>query len=196
MEKLKKINNNYIDEINIEKDENYNFIDIENCCCINLIFNIKSSTIINLSSFTWNKNKEIKIKINLLNNDCDVKLNVNSLTINNFKTDIIVEGANLKDILNNNIDMQICGIISSKKSSIKCLPIYKFDTNKINATHGLTIGTFNDEEIFSIITKGIKIKDAKTMLIWSKFNDTLNSLSEKEKNEYYNFILEKWGKNE
>lgn len=196
MEKLKKINNNYINEINIEKDENYNFIDIENSNSIDIIFNIKNSTIINLSSFTWNNNKEIKIKINLLNNDCDVKLNVNSLTINDFKTDVIVEGTNLKDVQNNYIDMQICGIVSSKDSAIKCLPIYKFDTNKINATHGLTIGTFNDEEIFSIITKGIKIKDAKTMLIWSKFNDTLNSLSEKEKNEYYNFILEKWGKNE
>lgn len=197
MEKLIKINNDFKDIININKTGIYNFIDIQkNSNDINVTFDIFKSVTINFSSLTWNKNKKIYIKINLNSDDCNVVLNVNSLTINNFNTEIILCGTNIKMVENNSIDMQVCGILSSKLSSIKCMPIYKFNTNKINALHGLTIGTFNEDEVFSILSKGINIKDTKTMLIWSKFNDTLKSLSEKEKKNYYNFILEKWGNNE
>ena len=197
MKKLIKINNDkyhHIFDVNVNE---LNFIDIsDQCSDIDITFDFYTSCTINFSSFTWNKNKKINLKLNLLKNDCDINLLLNSLTINNLQTEIFVDGRNINDVDNNHIDIQVSGIINSKKCQIKCLPMYHLNSNKINATHGLIIGTFNDEEIFSLLAKGIDIANSKTMLIWSKFNKTINFLPQNEKDDYYKFILEKWGNNE
>ncbi len=197
MEKLIKINSdNFIQKIDVSTNE-LNFIDIDKGCSnIDITFNFYESCDINFSSFTWNNDKKISIKLNLLKDDCVVNFFFNSLTINNYKSEITVDGVNVNDVNNNHIDIQISGIVNSQKSQIKCLPMYHLKSNKVDAKHGLIIGTFNDDEIFSLLTKGIEISDAKTMLIWSKFNKTLNFLPQNEKDDYYKFILEKWGKDE
>ncbi len=171
----------------------YNIIDLdETQTDIDLTFNVVSDCVINLSSCTFTKDKHIKVTINLTSSQIDVKLNVNSLTIGNLKTTIELYGTNTKKIKNTNIDMQVSGILASAHGAITCVPIYDFNTNLINATHGVTMGTFDEAQIFNLLTKGIALDDAKTMIIWSKFNTALMGVEESERELYYHMILDKW----
>lgn len=189
------INDNITDILNIKENSLLNYIDVDKSELVDFIFNIYEDSIINLSSFTWDKNKDINILINLYKN-CNVYINVNSITINNKKTNIFIKATNKFDISYAYINIQISGIINGTKSKISCTPIFDFNTNKINAHHGLAIGTFNSDQIFALNCKGISTQNAKTMLIWSKFYDSINLLLEIEKENLYNFILNKWGENE
>ncbi len=192
-----KIINNKIEDINpnivINDDVIFNIIDLHNTVLdIDLTFDVSSNCIINFSSCTYDVDKQIKVRINLLKSNIDVKLNINSLTIGNVKTTIELCGTNPQKICDSAIDMQVSGIISSAGGKISCVPMYDFSTNLINATHGVTMGTFSEEQLFNLLVKGIKINDAKTMIIWSKFNMSLDGISEQEKQSYYQLILDKW----
>ena len=179
--------------ITINEATTYNIIDLDNDNSdIDVVFDIKANTIINFSSCTYDKNKNIHITINLCASEIDVKLNVNSLTIGNVMTKVELMGRNSEAIKDTNIDMQVSGILSSSQGKMSCVPIYDFNTNLINATHGVTMGTFDEDEIFNLLTKGISSDDAKTMIIWSKFNQALSEVDEKQKDIYYKMILNKW----
>ncbi len=179
--------------ININSDSNLNIIDIDDASpSIDLTFNITADCFINFSSCTYASNKHIKINLNLMASNINVVLNLNSLTIGANKTDITLYAANKGDVRDVNIDMQVSGILSSPKGQMSCIPIYDFSTNLINATHGVTMGTFDEDQIFNLLTKGIAIDDAKTMIIWSKFNVALNALDERIKESYYQMILKMW----
>lgn len=195
MENTIIINNDIKEVYDIWDKSEINFIDInEKVNDIDLTFKAYNNLKINISSLTWNNDKKINVKINLEKENINVVLNINSITINGFKTNILLDGSNkINDEAS--IDMQINGIVHKEKSYINCIPMYHFSTNKIKANHGLVIGTFNDDDVYALLSKGIKPKDAKTMLIWSKFAISLNKLNDNELNYYYSFILNKWGAN-
>lgn len=194
--KTKKIINNINTKLTINQPTNLNIIDLDNKSNqYSFNFYIKNSCVINLSTFTWKNNKEIKLDFHLLKSNCEIKINVNSLTINNLSTKINLCAKNADDIENVNIDMQVSGVSVGTKAKIACIPIYELNNNKINATHGLNMGTFNEDELFALKTRGIEVNEAKTMLIWSKFKKALVNISSNEENMYYKFILDKWRNN-
>ena len=152
--------------IDIDKEIEFNIIDLTNSTTtINLVLNVSSNCIINLASCTYENNKQIKVTINLMTSHIDVKLNVNSLTIGNTQTTIELYGTNTQKIQDTAIDMQVSGILSAPQGKMSCLPMYDFSTNTINATHGVTMGAIDEEQIFNLLVKGIAVNDAKTMII-------------------------------
>ena len=100
------------------------------------------------------KYKQIDVNINILGSNVDCKVSANSLNVNSTKTKLIVNGIG-KNVSNSKIDIQIHGILDNESSEFIGCPQYFFDTNQIQARHGLVVGKVDEKEMNYLMSRGL-----------------------------------------
>ena len=128
------------------------------------------------------KNKEnYLININHKNKNTVSNINNKSITIDGAKLEFIinsiVEKEHIGSILNQNTRIVTLGDSNSKIS-----PNMFIDCDDIEARHGSVIGTFKDEMVFYLMSRGIEYNDCiKLLVIGYLFSniDEMNEIREK-----------------
>lgn len=70
-------------------------------------------------------------------------------------------------------------------------PILKIDNNDIKASHGCAIGNIKESDLYYILSRGIKLEDAKRLLILGNLITITTKMDEESKNEFIKYIGEK-----
>lgn len=148
---------------------------------ININQQENSCFVLNFSCLFHEKcNVKINSKINGNNNRSII--NVRTLAENNLGTfDVTVKvEANAN---NNEVIEDLKGI--NENGNIVFLPILEVDTNEVVAEHFATVGSFDENELFYLQTKGISFENAckllKKSFLYSLFGDEILHLINKGK---------------
>jgi len=95
-------------------------------------------------------------------------------TVSNINNkSIALNNSNLNFVINSNIGKEQCGSILNQNTRIvtmgecetKISPNMFIDLDDVEARHGSVIGTFKDEQIFYLMSKGISYNDSLKLLI-------------------------------
>ncbi len=70
-------------------------------------------------------------------------------------------------------------------------PILKIDNDDIKASHGCAIGNIKESDLYYILSRGIKLKDAKRLITLGNLITITNKMDEESKNEFINYVGEK-----
>lgn len=149
-----------------------------------LVLEVKNNLIINI----FNEN-DIKMDINIIQHNNSI-LKINYLSINkedsNISINVLIKGNNNKCDINYHVISEN-GYSKSKVSvkankntfgnvitenlkglkeggNILIEPILEIDTNEVEASHFVTIGTYDEESLLYLNSLGIKENDAKKLL--------------------------------
>ena len=135
-------------------------------------------------------NENYNIVINHNASYTDSYITNKSVTTNNanliFTIDSILPKGSIKCNLN-----QETRIITSDNSYGKIEPNMYIEEDDVTAKHGSVIGTFNEDELFYLMTRGIKEKDALKLLIQGLIYSNL-IIPEETRARIFNIINEKW----
>ena len=96
-----------------------------------------------------------------------------------------------KNTTNNFVSQSINGLLLTQTAKIIGSPNLQINTLDVKAKHSLKIGSLDKEELFYLMSKGFSLLETKKIIIDSYLQELLSFLSEKEKNYYLNFIVEK-----
>ncbi len=137
----------------------------------------------NLVIINTGENK-LTININILSNNN--QFNINIRTINTTKDsaiDIICNGYITKNTHNNILVEDLKGLITHE-DTIKISPNIYVSTEDVEANHFVTIGSFNEEELFYLTSKGLSLALSKQLLLEgfleSKLDQNLQSKLNRE----------------
>jgi Fe-S cluster assembly scaffold protein SufB len=146
---------------------------------INLKQNEESTTILYIIA----NNCSVKIKINFVQKSNSIAYILCSCIANN-KSKIDVSFSNKVDKTSTNcvVKQQVNGIILDNESSITALPSLLIGNNNIKADHEVNIGGINKENLFYLMSRGIKEQDARKILINQLFNKA-------KENEYIDLLI-------
>lgn len=154
-------------EVNISDNAKFLFYqvrELENDCDIS--FTLGESSDLEYRLLVLNQNKH-KITINVIMPNDGAKANIIVRALNtkeNSNLDIVVNGKILSDTKDNELVEDLKGLIIDDNETIKISPNMMVDTNEVLANHFVTIGTFNKEELFYLMSKGLSEESAKTLL--------------------------------
>lgn len=127
---------------------------------INIIQHNNSILKINyLSINKENSNVLINVLIKGNNNKCDINYHV--ISENGFSKSKVSVKAN-KNTFGNVITENLKGL--KEGGNILIEPILEIDTNEVEASHFVTIGTYDEESLLYLNSLGIKENDAKKLL--------------------------------
>ena len=88
---------------------------------------------------------------------------------------------------------QLCrGLLLSSNAEITNKPELEILADDVQCTHGASIGDIDDDHLFYLRSRGIKLEDAKKILIESFFQDIFSSISNSEMRSRYQNIVSKW----
>ena len=150
---------------------------------INISQNGNSYVVINYSCLTYD-DIDININGNMLGNNNRCVINVRTLAENNHASVNVCVKAG-QDTIGNEIVEDLKGI--NEKGSITFMPILEIDTNEVDASHYVTIGSFDENELFYLQTKGLSLASAVAMLkksfIYNLFSDEFISMINTKKGE-------------
>ncbi len=132
--------------------------------------------------------QDIKVNINsmITGNNNRLVINVRVIGLENNGVYNVVAKVN-ENTQDNEVVEDLKGLI--RDSQITLIPILEIDTNEVDAAHYATVGSFNNEELFYLKSKGIEESKAKDLLqknfINSLFSDDFIKLIDerKENNE-------------
>jgi len=160
--------NNKICEFNLDENaylvinKTYNEKEIEEEITINLN-GTKARVDYNFSTLVYDKQKYV-INVNHNNKNTISNIINHGVVMNDSKLEFIVNASvkkgNKKSVLN---QMNKIIVMSLNNSIIK--PNLFIDEYDVEAVHSATIGKFSKDEIFYLMTKGIKEEDAINLLI-------------------------------
>lgn len=154
-------------EVNISDNAKllfYQVRELENDCDIS--FTLGENSDLEYRLLVLNQNKH-KITINVVMPNDGAKANIIVRALNtkeNSNLDIVVNGKILSDTKDNELVEDLKGLIIDDNETIKISPIMMVDTNEVLANHFVTIGTFNKEELFYLMSKGLSEESAKALL--------------------------------
>ncbi|MDR2568390.1 MAG: SufD family Fe-S cluster assembly protein [Mycoplasmataceae bacterium] len=135
-----------------------------------LVFDVKkdSTLTVALNIKAKNNQKIYNIIFNHKENS-SVFIKVNCLTF--IKGEIVVNITNNvpKNTPHCCVSQKIIGVLTTKNSSIKATPIMNVYNNQVNAEHEVNVGYLNKEEIFYLMSKGVKKSKATKILIDNLF---------------------------
>lgn len=145
-------------------------------------------------NFTVKENSSILINCSVISHTINKKYNINiyhesSNSISECFCNGISKGSNInfeintkikKGTENNNCKQEIKGYLLDKKSMIKGNPNLIIDTNKIKASHKLSVGKINDNHLYYLMSRGIDKKEAIYLLTSSIFFRHFELLDEKK----------------
>lgn len=124
-----------------------------------------------------------KAVIDVIMDESCAKANVVIRAINldkNSNLDIVCNGNIADNTIDNELTEDLKGLLVFNQDSIKISPNLMVETNEVLANHLVTIGTFNNEELFYLMMKGLSEKKAKKLLK-NAFMTNILSDYEKEK---------------
>lgn len=200
-----EINDNIDININIETNINANIYLLINSEDIKLRYNLTTNSKLNVYGFTKHiDNNNIIINLNGINSNINYVMKTISSTTTNYKymvyhndkntvSNIINNGVNIKDgnlviDISSYIPKGITGCIANQISRIinlttnKCIirPNLLIDEEDVEANHSALIGTFSDDEIFYLESRGISYDDTVDLLtkgfIYSRLDDNMKDL--------------------
>ena len=81
-------------------------------------------------------------------------------------------------------------IVFDKLSNAKAQPILKIDENEIEASHGASVGTVNEDQIFYLTSRGLKEEMARQLITLGYLKPILNGFSDEEIKEEISTLIE------
>lgn len=141
-----------------------------------IFINTLDNAILNYNLLIINNGKnKIHINVNMNGNNSSVSLKVHILNINDTSNiDVICDGL-IKKSIDNELVEDLKGLIVNK-DKIKISPNMEVYTDLVSANHLVTVGSFNKEELFYLISKGLSEKNAKKVIVESFINSVLSSV--------------------
>lgn len=104
------------------------------------------------------------ININHKNKLTESIISNKSLALKNSKIDFIINSSVIKDCNGSKLD-QNTRIVTLDKCDTSVSPNMFIDLDDVEAKHGSVIGTFKEEQIFYLMSKGINYNDSLKLLI-------------------------------
>ena len=153
---IKMFDNSHLELNNLGIDSSINYdVDLQNNCYLLVVDSIMSKL---------NSINNIDIKSLGQNNNSIIYTNGINLQKNKlyFKINGIIRKESTNSTLNENSKVINLGLGDSK-----IIPNLIIDTNDVIANHSAFIGTFNKEELYYLMSRGIKRKNAQDLLIKS-----------------------------
>ena len=80
-------------------------------------------------------------------------------------------------------------LLLGEHAHIDAVPILEIENNEVQCSHGVTIGSISDEQLFYLQARGIFIEDAKKMLLLGFFDRMLISMGELGKSIRDEYLL-------
>ncbi|GMO14889.1 MAG: hypothetical protein Ta2E_05500 [Mycoplasmoidaceae bacterium] len=124
--------------------------------------------------------KRVNVCIKHINNKSEVSVVVNCIALHGGKIDIRISNTVDKKISNCSIQQDINGIVLDDKSSITALPIMNISNNSVKASHSVSIGKVNNDDLFYLLSRGYKKVEAINFIISKLFSKTTEN--------YLNFL--------
>lgn len=140
--------------------------------------------VINISVFTY-ENIQININSYIKGNNNRCVINTRAIAYRNH-ADINVCVHAQENTQDNEIVEDLKGIIEG--GTINLMPILEIDTCEVDAAHYATVGSFNEEELFYLQTKGISYDECLNILknnfIYNLFSEEFVRLVDERKEKY------------
>ena len=162
------------------------------CNSIFNMFSVNSSLSVNIDLLkddinyryaysTINKdNNDYEININHLGNNITSNITNHGINTDNNELSFVINTVVPKDCININTN-QDSKIIVLKDNNASIKPNLLIDNDDIEANHAAYIGRFKEEELFYLMTRGIKKEDAVDLMIKSFLIGNMEiNLEEKE----------------
>tara|TARA_Y100000590_G_C15667078_1_gene994893 strand:- start:455 stop:1795 length:1341 start_codon:yes stop_codon:yes gene_type:complete len=141
---------------------------------------------------TNEQHSDIKTLVNHNNSKCKSFQKYYSVADNKshavFQGKIFVK----KNSQQTNADQLCRGLLLSSNAEITNKPELEILADDVQCTHGASIGDLDDDHLFYLRSRGIKLEDAKKILIESFFQDIVSSISNSELRSRYQNIVSKW----
>ncbi len=177
-------------KLNIYQEENSNLLvnslNKDNSVDINIELK-KNSSIIYNHSVTANKDSINNFNIKHLESDSKSIINNNGINRRSNKLFFSISGIIPKNLTNINCN-QNSKIINFNKGNSKIIPNLIIDSNDIIANHSAYIGEINEEELFYLLTRGIKLENIQKLM----YKATLLSKMDNYNEEEFNQIINEW----
>lgn len=106
---------------------------------------------------------DLNIDTNLYGDDIDVDVNIRGINEENGVVKILMNGTVAGETKNNVLN-EYARIINKSVSTNVLIPNLIVNTNEVVANHGVSIGGFNDDELFYLTSKGIKKSNARRLI--------------------------------
>lgn len=82
-------------------------------------------------------------------------------------------------------------IVFDKLSNAKAQPILKIDENEVEASHGASVGTVNEDQIFYLTSRGLKEDMARQLVTLGYLRPILDGFSDEEIKEEISTLIER-----
>ena len=148
----------------VESSSSFNIFSIDSSL-INSIDLIKSNIDYNYTYSTFNmKDNNYEVNINHIGNDITSRITNHGINTDNNKLSFIINTIVPKNAvrINTNQDSKII-VLKDNNASIK--PNLIIDNDDIEANHSAYIGRFKEEELFYLMSRGIKKEDAIDLMM-------------------------------
>lgn len=189
------------------KNGNYEiFCDENSTININNVFLLKDESIININVYL-NKNAKLNFNAASINNSSkkqNIKINVHHLKgyseTNMYfygicKNDSILiidtDGIIKKDAKKAVIHQTTKGLIISKYSQIAANPLLHIDENDVIASHGASIGTLDDEDLYYLMSRGLTKEESEKLIIKGFLSPAIKNIDNEKLKEILNIELTK-----
>ena len=157
--------NNRVDiNINLEDNKNIEINSLGINTSINYNFNINNNCNLILTDSILTKNDSLNnIKINSIGQNNYSKILTNGINLDTNKLYFELNGIINKESINSVLTEE-SKIINIQDGDSKIIPNLIIDTKEVVANHSAFIGTFNKNELFYLMSRGIKKKDSINLL--------------------------------
>lgn len=178
-------------ELNVNVDSNanfdYKFLSLSKSCeQLNINLNgYKAST--NIEYLSLNKDCSSSFNQQVFHNAKETSSKVNNvgLALNNSHIDFKTIGKINKGMSKSNCNQLARGIIIGDKAYITSEPILKIDEFDVKANHGTAIGRMSDNELFYLMSRGLKKEEAYKLILFGLINPIISSIWAKEESQEF-----------
>ncbi len=165
---LDKKSNLYYEKIDyLDKDIELNFI-LDNNSTLDMRYLIvnQGDNKVTLNIKCLGNNNHINLSIRVINKEASkINLEINGHILANTYDNVLIEDA--KGLTNGQDVIKIC-------------PNIYADTSEVEANHLVTVGSYNPEELFYLMSKGINKEEAQKLLLKSFVKSIFNYYKDRE----------------
>jgi Fe-S cluster assembly protein SufD len=184
----KSIHQNVVASPNVER-ATYFFVDISpKNTNSRLVFNVLANQAVDIYLYIINRNYHKTFDITIMHeSNATSNITIRALVNKSGNTVINLKSVAKKDTKQVVANQSIESIIFGEQAKISVLPSMVVDTNKIKATHAVSIGHINPEELFYLMSKGIKRNVAANLIFRGLFTK-LAQVNDETGKKLYNSI--------
>lgn len=132
-------------------------------------------------------NKKVKKTIYIEQNNyapkTEVSLSNYGVAFDNASVFIEGSGTIAKGAINSSNHQKTKFLVLSPGAKAIARPLLIIDENEVEASHALTFGTFDENIIFYLLSRGLSLEQAKTFLVMGLFKPVLDKISQSEIHE-------------